>query len=134
ENFEIVDLATDAAANTVEFDLSDFDSIGNAMPLHILGGANDSILLTNHYGQGATWNLIDDDVTAHEVFPFDLFPNLEPENTYFDIFEVTIGEGQYLVYVQNEVQITIPNNAPTAGDVTLEVNVLGNGGFETTPD
>lgn len=110
-NFEIVDLATDTTQNIVRFDFDDFDAFGNAIPLHILGGTNDVITLTNESNLNATWTLAEggDHVSAHAGFPD------APAGTFFDIYEVTVGEATHLVYVQEGVQITLPggdNNAP----------------------
>jgi VCBS repeat-containing protein len=129
-HFEIVDLATDTTENIVYFDLSDFDSIGNSVPLRILGGANDIIHLTTDFDVDAQWTPHGTFTDAAGTGESDPFSDSYSNGITFDVYEVTIGEGSYLVYVQQGVQIDLDNANPTAGNVTILANALGNGGFD----
>lgn len=141
-NWEIADLRTDTEQNIVSFEVGDFDNIGDEgvilerAPLRILGGENDIIQITNHSGTEGQWVLagpfVDPDEDGAEDDPFndDL-----TDGVTFNIYQFVNGEEIIgTAYVEQGVQISLPNEAPTAGNVTLEVNALGNGGFETTPD
>lgn len=134
--FEIVDLATDASQNIVQFDIDDFDSIGNEVPLRILGGGNDIIEITNYYGTGGTFSFVSTfvDPAGNEVVG-DPFNDHFSDGVTFDVYEYVIdGQVVNTVYVEQGVQISGLNEAPQAGDVTLDANVLGNGDFESAPD
>jgi VCBS repeat-containing protein len=125
ENFEIVDLATDGEQNVVHFDLGDFDSIGNAAPLRILGGTNDIIQLTNTFGIGATLSKTGNNVLSDGIFTDGL-----TDGVLFDVYQVTIGDGQYQVYVQDGVQIPLPGAQDDQGAMTeneiVFIDVLAN--------
>lgn len=117
-NFEILDLATDTSQNIVQFDVSDFDSIGNSVPLRVLGGSNDIINLTNHFGIGALnsskGTFVDPTADGQEGDPFnDHFS----DGVTFDVYKVTVGGETISVYIQHGIQVATPNDAPvvTAG-------------------
>lgn len=127
-NWEIADLATDTELNIVYFDVGDFDNFGDEgsaldrAPLRVLGGENDVINITNHEGIEGYWvsagTFVDPAQDGTESDPFnDHFT----DGVTFIIYQFVSGEEVIgTVYVEDGVQITLPNVAPDAEDDVLE--------------
>ena len=99
-NFEIVDLGTDALRNVVQFDIGSFSGLTGSTPLRILGGGNDLIQISNTGGLDASFVQIGNNVLANGVFGDGL-----TNGVLFDVYQVTIGGTQHVVYIQDGVAI-----------------------------
>jgi VCBS repeat-containing protein len=125
-NFEIVDLGTDALRNVVQFDIGSFASLTGSVPLRILGGGNDLIQISNTGGLDASFVQIGNNVLANGVFGDGL-----TNGVLFDVYQVTIGGTQHVVYIQDGVAIGAPVGAhddqyTIHENQSVSLNVLAN--------
>ncbi len=104
-NFEILDLAADSASNTIHLDLTDFGRIGS-LPLRVRGNENDVIKLTNIAGVSAEIVRVQSNVLSETAFSDGL-----TDGVRFDVYRVSAGTDQHLVYIQRGVQVGTPVGA-----------------------
>lgn len=104
-NFEILDLAADSASNTIHLDLTDFGRIGS-LPLRIRGNENDVIKFTNIADLDAEIVRLETNVLSETAFSDGL-----TDGVRFDVYRVSAGTDQHLVYIQRGVQVGTPVGA-----------------------